>query len=58
MALLLYLLNNLLVMGMVHINPTGNANNTVPNCASFKCKCCLMVGIREAHVAKPKPDMK
>jgi hypothetical protein len=57
-ARLLYLLSNLLVMGMVHINPTGNANNTVPSCASFKWRCCCMVGIRDAQVAKPKPEIK
>lgn len=36
----------------------GIANNTVPNCASLKLKKSLMVGIREAQVAKPKPDIK
>lgn len=36
----------------------GIDNNTVPNCASLKLKKSLMVGIREAQVANPKPDIK
>ena len=43
---------------MVSINPTGMANKTVPNCASFKCSCCFIVGIREAQVEYPKPEIK
>ena len=45
-------------MGMVNINPIGRANRTVPNWASFKCSCCFMVGIREAQVAYPNPEIK
>jgi len=58
MALLLYLLNNQLEMGMVNIRPTGRANNTVPNCASFKWSWFCMVGIRDAQVENPKPEIK
>ena len=36
----------------------GIDNNTVPNCASLKLKKSFIVGIREAQVAKHKPDKK
>ena len=36
----------------------GIDSSTVPNCASLKLKKSLMVGIREAQVAKHKPDKK
>ncbi|GAA4299851.1 hypothetical protein GCM10023163_21600 [Aestuariibaculum suncheonense] len=37
---------------------TGMAIKIVPNCASFKSKNALMVGIRDAQVAKQIPDKK
>ena len=43
---------------MVHINPIGKANSTVPNWASFKCSWCLIVGMRDAQVEYPKPEIK
>ena len=36
----------------------GMAKRTVPSSASFKSKNVLMVGIREAQVAKLSPDKK
>lgn len=36
----------------------GIASNMVPNSASFKLKFTLIVGIRDAHVAKQIPDRK
>ena len=36
----------------------GIANNTDPNSASLKLKKSLIVGIRDAQVAKHKPDKK
>ncbi|MFT7066336.1 MAG: hypothetical protein ACJAUO_001918 [Sediminicola sp.] len=43
-------------------NPTkelmGMANNRLPNSASLKLKTVLMVGIRDAQVAKQKPERK
>ena len=36
----------------------GIDSNTVPNCASLKLKKSFIVGIREAQVAKHKPDKK
>jgi hypothetical protein len=36
----------------------GIANNNEPNSASFKSKKVLMVGIREAQLAKVNPDKK
>ena len=36
----------------------GIDNNTVPNSASLKSKKSFIVGIREAQVAKHKPDKK
>ena len=36
----------------------GIDSNTVPNCASLKLKKSLIVGIREAQVAKHNPDKK
>lgn len=36
----------------------GIDSNMVPNCASLKLKKSLMVGIREAQVAKHKPNKK
>ena len=50
--------NNQLVTGMVSISPIGDANNTAPSCASFKCNCCCIEGILEAHEEYPKPDIK
>lgn len=43
---------------MVSINPIGRAKSREPNCASFKCSCCCMVGIRDAQEEYPKPDIK
>lgn len=37
---------------------TGIASKRVPNSASFKSKYVLMVGIRDAQVAKLKPEIK
>ena len=37
---------------------TGMASNIVPSSASFNAKYVLMVGIRDAQVAKLKPEMK
>jgi hypothetical protein len=53
-----YRLSNLFVTGMVSSKPTGMANKTVPNCASFKLSWCLIVGMRDAHVEYPKPEIK
>lgn len=43
-------------------NPTselmGIAKRMVPNCASFKSKNALMVGMRDAHDAKQIPERK
>ena len=36
----------------------GRASKTFPNCASFKSYIIFMVGIRDAHVAKQKPDSR
>ena len=36
----------------------GMASKRLPNSASLKLKTVLMVGIREAQVAKQKPDRK
>ncbi len=36
----------------------GIESSTVPNCASLKSKKSFMVGIRDAQVAKHKPDKK
>ena len=38
--------------------PTGRANNTMPNCASDKSNCCLMLGMRDAQLEKHKPAKK
>jgi hypothetical protein len=56
--LLLIRPNNQLVTGMVSMSPIGDANNTAPSCASFKCNCCCIEGILEAHEEYPKPDIK
>lgn len=56
--LLLIRPNNQPVTGMVSISPIGNANNTAPSCASFKCNCCCIEGILEAQEEYPKPDIK
>ena len=34
------------------------ASKAVPNCPSFRWRLCLMDGIREAHVANKKPEIK
>src|SRR5580698_7937859 len=46
------------VRGKVPIRPIGSAKRMAPNCASFKCNSCCMVGMREAQVLKPKPETK
>jgi hypothetical protein len=55
-------LSNLLsktpVTGKVSISPMGKANRTAPSWASFKCSCCWIAGILDAHVENPKPDKK
>ncbi|HEX8676956.1 MAG TPA: hypothetical protein VF700_07040, partial [Segetibacter sp.] len=56
--LLLIRPNNQLVTGIVSMSPIGDANNTAPSCASFKCNCCCIEGILEAHEEYPKPDIK
>lgn len=38
--------------------PTGNANNTIPNCASDKFNFCLILGMHEAQLEKHKPAKK
>ena|ERR1700733_2425464 len=46
------------IKGNEHINPDGMANNTPPNPASDKCMNCLIVGMRDAQLAKHRPDIK
>jgi hypothetical protein len=46
------------VKGKVRINPIGNANNTEPSCASFKCRFSCKVGIRDAQLEKVNPEIK
>lgn len=55
---LLNFLSNHPVNGMVAIRPIGKANSTAPNWASFKCNCCLIDGILDAHEEYPKPEIK
>jgi hypothetical protein len=56
--LLLYLFNNFPVNGIVNIKPIGNANKTAPNCASVKCNCAFILGIRDAQDEYPNPETK
>ena len=46
------------INGKEHIKPEGMASNTPPKPASDRCKNCLIVGIRDAQLAKHKPDIK
>jgi hypothetical protein len=57
-CLLLNLFNTNPASGMVIISPVGKAASTVPNWASLSFNCLCNAGIRAAHAAKLKPEIK
>jgi hypothetical protein len=56
--LLPYLVTNHPDKGKAIMDPAGSANNTTPSKASERFRCCCMLGIRDAHVAKQSPCRK
>src|SRR5260221_14092569 len=44
--------------GRLAIRPTGKANNTLPNPASFRCKCACISGMPDDQLAKLAPAIK
>ena len=57
-TLLLYLETNQPEMGSPSKDPIGMASNMEPSSASLKSKAIFIVGIRDAHVEKLKPERK
>src|SRR6476661_8491966 len=56
--LLPYLVTNHPDNGNAIMDPAGSANNTIPSKASERSRCCCMLGMRDAHVAKQSPWRK
>ena len=44
--------------GRENIKPTGSADNTPPKAANDKPRCCWILAIREAQLAKHNPAIK